>query len=93
MEDLVFYPKETIYQVCECAGGKIRDDQPFELIKDSAKGDSRGHDASTGIYEAWIKYSKPNTKEHYGFSEDDYTNSRKALNGTLMEFLGYKHPL
>ena len=93
MEDLVFYPKETIYQVCECAGGKIRDDQPFELIKDSAKGDSRGHDASTGIYEAWIKYSKPNTKEHYGFSEDDYTNARKALNGTLMESLGYKHPL
>jgi hypothetical protein len=92
MEDLVFYPKETITQVCECAGGKIRDDQTFQLITDSAKGDSKGHDASTGIYEAWVKYSKPNTKERYGLSEPDYTNAAKALNGTLMESLGYKPP-
>jgi len=92
IEDLVFYPKETLRQVCECAGGKIRDDQPFELITDSAKKDSKGHDASTGIYEAFVKYSKPNTKEQYGFSDPDYTNARKALNGTLMESLGYKHP-
>ena len=92
MEDLVFYPKETVTQICECAGGKIRDDQTFKLITDSAKGDSKGHDASTGIYEAWVKYSKPNTKERYGFSEGDYTNAVKALNGTLMESLGYTHP-
>mmetsp|Transcript_4707 Transcript_4707/g.11262 ORF Transcript_4707/g.11262 Transcript_4707/m.11262 type:complete len:396 (+) Transcript_4707:142-1329(+) len=92
MEDIVFYPKETIYKVCECAGGKIRDDQPFQLITDSAKGDSPGHDASTGVYEAWIKYSQPNTKERYAFSEADYKNAQKTLNGTLMEALGYKHP-
>ena len=92
MEDLVFYPKETLHQVCECAGGKIRTDQPFQFITDSAKGDSKGHDTSTGIYEAWIKYSKPNTKETYGFPDADYANARFALNGTLMESLGYQHP-
>lgn len=93
MEDIVFYPKETIYQVCECAGGKIREDQPFHLITDSAKGDSPGHDVSTGTYEAWVKYSLPNTKDRYAFSEADYKHSVTALNKTLMESLGYKHPL
>jgi len=92
LEDLIFYPQETTRQVCECAGGKIRDDQTFQLITDSAKGDSQGHDHSTGIFEAWIKYSKPNTKERHGFSEVDYTNAINALNGTLMEAMGYKHP-
>lgn len=94
MEDLIFYPKETIHQVCECAGGKVRDDQPFEMITGSAKaiGSSKGHDTSTGIFEAWIKYSKPNTKERYGFAEADYTNAAKGLDGTLMKSLGYKHP-
>lgn len=92
MEDIVFHPKETIYQVCECAGGKIRDDQAFQLITDSAKGDSPGHDASTGTYEAWVKYSLPNTKERYAFSEADYNHAIRALNQTLMESLGYKHP-
>lgn len=92
MEDIVFYPKETIYQVCECAGGKIRDDQPFQLITDSAKKDSPGHDASTGTFEAWVKYSQPNSKEHYGFSEADYKHAMKALDEKLMKSLGYKHP-
>eukprot|EP00531_Pseudo-nitzschia_arenysensis_P012910 CAMPEP_0116121854 /NCGR_PEP_ID=MMETSP0329-20121206/3913_1 /TAXON_ID=697910 /ORGANISM="Pseudo-nitzschia arenysensis, Strain B593" /LENGTH=387 /DNA_ID=CAMNT_0003615683 /DNA_START=88 /DNA_END=1251 /DNA_ORIENTATION=+ len=92
MEDIVFYPKETIYQVCECAGGKIRDDQPFQLITDSAKSDSKGHDISTGTFEAWVKYSQPNTKERYSFSEADYKHALKALDGRLMESLGYKHP-
>jgi len=92
MEDLVFYPEETLHQVCECAGGKIGEDQKFKLITNSAKGDSQGHDTSTGIYEAWIKYSRANTKERYGFSEADYADARAALDGDRMEALGYKHP-
>ncbi|MGK3742938.1 MAG: hypothetical protein ACI90V_009794 [Bacillariaceae sp.] len=92
MEDLVFYPKETITTVCECAGGRIRDDQLFQHVTDSAKADSPGHDKSTGLYEAWVKYSKPNTKERYGFIENDYDAARIALNDSLMESLGYQHP-
>lgn len=92
MEDLVFYPQETTRQVCECAGGKILNDRPFKLIIDSAKADSPGHDKSTGIYEAWVKYSRPNTKETYGFADVDFENARTALDGELMESLGYQHP-
>eukprot|EP00536_Pseudo-nitzschia_multiseries_P011088 jgi/Psemu1/243531/estExt_Genewise1.C_3620002 len=91
MEDMIFYPEETLTRVCECAGGKIRTDRKFELITDSAKG-GPGHDQTTGIYEAWIKYSKPNTRERYGFSEADYNVASTALDGSLMETLGYDHP-
>jgi hypothetical protein len=91
MEDLVFYPKETIRAVCECAGGKIRTDQAFVFIVDSAKADSPGHDASTGIYAAWIKYSKrPPPK--FGFSDADYQAAKEALDPSLMSAFGYQHP-
>mmetsp|Transcript_27743 Transcript_27743/g.67534 ORF Transcript_27743/g.67534 Transcript_27743/m.67534 type:complete len:404 (-) Transcript_27743:769-1980(-) len=91
MEDLVFYPKETIRQVCECAGGKIRTDQSFKFIVESAKADSPGHDKTTGIYEAWIKYSKP-APAMGGLSAEDFLHSKEALNRTLMNLMGYRHP-
>jgi hypothetical protein len=92
MEDLVFYPKETTKIVCECAGGKIRTDQEnFSFIVDSAKADSPGHDKSTGIFAAWVKYSKP-PPPLYGFSPSDYAAAKEALNSGLMESLGYRHP-
>jgi hypothetical protein len=91
MEDLIFYPKETTRAICECAGGEIRTDQAFQFIVDSAKADSPGHDVSTGIYAAWIKYSK-RPEPRYGFSEKDGEAAKEALNGALMTSLGYQHP-
>ena len=91
MEDLVFYPKETITTVCECAGGKIRTGQSFKYIEQSAKADSPGHDASTGLYQAWIKYSK-SPELNGGLSELDYLSTKVALNQTLMDLFGYRHP-
>jgi hypothetical protein len=92
MEDLVFYPKETIRAVCECAGGEIRSDQPFKFIVESAKADSPGHDASTGLYAAWIKYSK-RPQPQFGFSDTQYEAAIKALDSDLMKAFGYHHPL
>ena len=91
MEDLVFYPKETIQTVCECAGGEIRKDRNFVFITHSAKADSRGHDASTGLYEAWIKYSKP-PEPKFGFSDTDFEAAKEALDPWLMTAFGYTHP-
>ncbi|KAG7374252.1 hypothetical protein IV203_013347 [Nitzschia inconspicua] len=92
MEDLVFYPKETTKIVCECAGGKIRTDQEnFSFVVDSAKADSPGHDKSTGIFAAWVKYSRP-PPPRFGFSQSDYTAAKEALNDRLMGLMGYKHP-
>ena len=90
MEDLVFYAKETTTAVCNCAGGKIRTDQPFKYVVDSAKADSVGHDHSTGIVQAWIKYSRPPPPQ-YDFSDRDYEASKQTLDSDLMETFGYKH--
>jgi len=91
MEDLVFFPKETIRTVCECAGGQIRTDQPFQFIVESAKADSPGHDKTTGIFAAWIKYSqRPDPK--FGFSDIQYEAAVEALDGDLMKSFGYEHP-
>lgn len=92
MEDLVFYPKETTRLICECAGGKIRTDQErFQFIVDSAKADSPGHDKSTGIFAAWVKYSK-RPEPRFGFSRLDYDAAREVLDEKLMDSLGYSHP-
>ncbi len=92
MEDLVFYPKETTRLICECAGGEIRTDQDrFQFVVDSAKADSPGHDKSTGIFAAWVKYSR-RPEPRFGFSEQDYEAAREALDEKLMDSLGYKHP-
>ncbi len=91
MEDIIFYPKETVRTVCECAGGAIRTDREFVFITGSAKADSRGHDASTGLYEAWVKYSKSPIPK-FGFTDLDYEAAKEALNANLMETFGYQHP-
>ena len=91
MEDLVFHTVETVTQVCECAGGKIRSDQPFQYVKDSAKKDSPGHDTSTGIAEAWIKYSQP-MLPRAGFAESDYRAALEAMDDNLMNMFQYQHP-
>jgi hypothetical protein len=91
MEDLVFYPEETTRIVCECAGGEIRTDAPFSFVVDSAKADSPGHDKSTGILAAWMKYAKPPPPQ-YGLSRSDYEVAKQVLNEELMMALGYQHP-
>jgi len=91
MEDLVFQTKATIATVCECAGGVLRTDRPFQYVADSAKKDSPGHDTTTGYAEAWIKYSQP-LAPRAGFAEDDYEASVQVLDSDLMQRFGYQHP-
>jgi len=91
MEDVVFHTKDTITAVCECVGGRIRTDQPFVFVIESAKKDSPGHDTSTGLAEAWIKYSQP-LAAMGGFSEEDYTAAVEAIDENLMETFQYQHP-
>jgi hypothetical protein len=95
MEDLIFYTQETVTQICQCAGGIIYADKPFEYVVESAKKDSPGHDTSIGLTEAWIKYSKP-LQPHAGFVQEDYLAGLDALKHDdrfkLMERLHYHHP-
>lgn len=95
MEDLIFYTQDTVTQVCQCAGGLIRSDKPFEYVVESAKKDSPGHDTSVGLTEAWIKYSQP-LQPQAGFVLEDYQAGLDALDHgdpySLMKRLHYHHP-
>lgn len=91
MEDLVFHTVETVTDVCECAGGRLYEDRPFHYITDSAKADSPGHDTSTGIAEAWIKYSQP-LRAGAGFTPSDYASALEAIDQKIMDHLHYHHP-
>ena len=92
LEDLVFYTQETIQKVCECAGGQLHAN--FSYVLESAKADSPGHDTSTGLTQAWIKYSRP-LQVRAGFVESDYRAALQVLQQDqdhLMQRLGYHHP-
>ena len=92
-EDIIFHPKNVTTQLCECAGGKIIDDQPFQYIVDSAK-EGPGHlDQSqrTGMITAWTKYSKP-FPPNGGFEPLDYRKSKEFLDPDLMRMFHYDHP-
>ena len=94
MEDLTFYTEKTVSIVCECAGGRIRDDQPFQYIVESAKADSPGHDTSTGLTVAWIKYSQT-LEPLAGFIQPDYEAALSALENdphSFMDLFSYQHP-
>lgn len=96
MEDLIFHAKETITQVCTCIGGVVRSDRPFTYIVDSAKCDSPGHDCSTGMATAWIKYGgrrrKKSPLDEPGWRRKDYQVAQQVLDAELMENLHYRHP-
>ena len=91
LEDLVFHAKETTTTICECVGGEMITDRPFQYVLDSAKADSRGHDTSTGFIQAWIKYAKP-LAARGGFSRADYIAAEEALNDEYMKMFQYDHP-
>ncbi|KAL7572922.1 hypothetical protein ACA910_004566 [Epithemia clementina (nom. ined.)] len=95
MEDLIFHTKETIERVCHCAGGRLiehANHRAFEYTVDSAKADSPGHDTSTGLVEAWIKYSKsPWPQAMETWSPDDFLAAKEILDPKLMEFFRYSN--
>lgn len=92
MEDLVFHTRETIQEICHCAGGVLY--PGFKFVTESAKKDSPGHDTSTGLTEAWIKYSQPLAPKA-GLVPSDFYAALYALKhdpDKMMTLFGYHHP-
>lgn len=89
MEDLVFFTQQTISQVCECAGGRSPP-RPFQYVLDSAKADSPGHDVSTGLLEAFVKYGKALPPKMEGlWSDRDYQDALEAIDPNLLDTFHY----
>lgn len=85
LEDLTIRPKQTIENICECGGGRMRSD--FQYMTGSAKS-GVGHKSTTGMEKAWQQVMK---KEKYrGFSPQDYEIARESLDMDLMNMFGYQ---
>mmetsp|Transcript_8708 Transcript_8708/g.24121 ORF Transcript_8708/g.24121 Transcript_8708/m.24121 type:complete len:258 (+) Transcript_8708:497-1270(+) len=98
MEDLIFHTYDTIHQVCECAGGQLVSDnnsnetarRQLQYPLDSAKADSPGHDTSTGLVQAWIKYSR--APDVSSWTRTDIQAAREILDADLLDVFGYQLP-
>ena len=89
--DLVFHTQETIQKVCTCAGGHLVNKENFRFTLESAKADSPGHDTSTGLIQAWIKYSQ--VTDIHQWSKEVLHAAKRTLDPALMEFFGYFYQL
>lgn len=89
-EDLIFFPEQVTRQVCECAGGKMK--EPFvvaikDLKKDPTKMDSLNRDMASLM----ARYGSGSQRTDQ-MTEDDLEYAKEHLNSDLMEMNGYQHP-
>mmetsp|Transcript_7723 Transcript_7723/g.11221 ORF Transcript_7723/g.11221 Transcript_7723/m.11221 type:complete len:422 (+) Transcript_7723:61-1326(+) len=88
-KDLIFYPKETIQMVCECAGGElIHKNNNFTYIINAAKGNRKGAKPFDGLVGNWIKYGK-----EFDISQiprEDVEVAKNVLDETIMEMFDFK---
>lgn len=89
-EDLIFYPVEVTKTVCECAGGQLNPNKPFQFIVDSAKHGNKAHGKErTGYIDALVKYGTE-AGRYNGYDTADLEYARKYLNPDLMAKFKYK---
>ena len=87
-EDLLFHAEETISQICDCAGGKMR--PRFRYIEDSAKGSKGPHKGSGGFLASLVTYGNSTKRMKDILTEEaDYEFAKKNLDETLMREFGY----
>jgi hypothetical protein len=92
-EDLIFHAENITTQICQCAGGVIRTDQPFSHCVKAAKelrNKAVGKDL-TDMVEAWMNYGREQPIRG-GFDKRDYVAARLFLDRELMQTFDYKHP-
>lgn len=92
-EDLMYYPKQLIPQVCACAGGVPMEDE-FTYLVDSAKwGPGHGREETrTSLITAMIKYGNAE-KRLRGYTDEDLQLAHVGLSEDLMNLFQYNRPL
>jgi hypothetical protein len=86
MEDLIFFPKQVVTQVCQCGGGIVRTN--FRHLVESVKEDDRATNAGTTLVSAMIRYGSPllRTKD-YTSKDLDFMN--RNLDRELLHEFNY----
>lgn len=96
LEDLVFYPHETLRQICECfEGAQYVGDDKLALSLDSVKGGSDNVHGKAedrpGLLEAIINHALQNRTN--GMTEDDYVFAASLLQDSkIRQEFGYTIP-
>jgi hypothetical protein len=93
LEDLVFYPHETIQQICDCVGGDYVGEEKLSLQLDSSKGvapDKIHGSDKTGLIKAMLSHTLNNRTE--GMTPEDAAYAATALEDSVMQLFGYKPP-
>ena len=91
-EDLIFYPKQVMTQVCECAGGTIgkkKKGYKFSYILDSAKFGPGHGTTKTTLASAMIQYGQDEGRRKKGLTPDDIALAKDTLDPELMQFFHY----
>jgi hypothetical protein len=96
LEDLVFYPHETLRQICECYDGAVYiGDDKLSLSLDSVKGGSDNIHGKAedrpGLVEAMINHALQNRTK--GMTQDDYAFAASLLQDSeIRQAFGYNIP-
>ena len=88
-EDLLFFPKQTVTQVCECAGGQMND--KFGYLVESAKRGAVHGAQRTGYMDAIIKYGHQEDRWN-NMTSADLVFARQTLDANLMKLFAYHYP-
>lgn len=86
-EDMLFHPESVVAQVCQCAGGEMK--ESFSFTVGSAKGATDAHQGSSGMAAAMIRYGDPKARIA-DFTETDLTYAEKIMNMDVMKAFNYK---
>lgn len=93
LEDLVFYPHETIQQICDCVEGEYVGEERLTLKLNSSKGVEPDHihgSDKPGYVKAMLSHILNNRTE--GMTPEDADYAAKALEDSVMQIFGYKLP-
>jgi hypothetical protein len=89
-EDLIFYPKQVVQTVCECAGGELNKGK-FKYVTGSAKkGDGAHGKDKTGYLQALSRYGKVDGR-YTGMEDADLQYALQHLDPQLMQLFRYPY--
>lgn len=87
-EDILFFPKDIVTEVCHCAGGVMY--EPFRPVKESAKSllNDKAHEGSSGLTAALMLYGNA-TKRREPFIDQDLKFIREHVSQELIQIFNY----
>lgn len=95
LEDIVYRPKRVVKEVCDCIGGELYADKPFNVFTTSMN-DGKGHGShrSSGLLSTFVKFGIPLEEWNTKFSIEDWKVMGEVLgaDNAIVPAFGYRMP-